>query len=133
VLLDRIGGTPRLYRWLLVLGAAVLASPVLLTASAHGTVASYQEWTTSLTEAVDSLRVLTRDAEAAGDPALPEYDAALADQTAELDRAVHRLDRARQSARQLWHVTGRGPLLLAAGAGLLLLGLRLRRFEQYGD
>ena len=133
MLLDRIGGTPRLYRWLLVLGAAVLASPVLLTASAHGTVASYREWTTSLTEAVDSLRVLTRDAEAAGDPALPEYDAALADQAAELDRAVQRLDRARRRAGELWHLTGRGPLLLAAGAGLLLLGLRLRRFEQYGD
>ena len=133
MLLDRLGGTPRIYRWLLVLGVAILASPVLLTASAHGTVASYQEWTASLTQAVDSLRVLTRDAEAHGDPALPEYDAALADRTAELDRAVHRLDRARRGARQLWRLTGRGPLLLAAGAGLLLLGLRLRRFEQYGD
>ncbi len=133
MLLDRIGGTPRLYRWLLVLGAVVLASPFLLTASARGTVASYQEWTTSLTRAVDSLSVLTRDAEAVGDPALPQYDAALADQTAELDRAVQRLDRARRRARDVWHPTGKGPLLLAAGAGLLLLGLRLRRFEHYGD
>lgn len=132
-MLERIGGTPRLYRWLIVLGAALIASPLALTAGAYGTVASYREWQASLSRTVDSLTTLTRSAEQTGDPALPEYETALASRAAELERSARRLEGAQRSAARLWHVNGRGPLLVAAGAALVLLGLRVRRFEQFGD
>jgi hypothetical protein len=132
-MLDRIGGTPRLYRWLFVLGAVVMASPIVLSVSAYGTVSSYREWTTDLSRSIDSLTSVRGEAEASGDPRLPEYETALAGRTAQLERARSRLDRAQRHAALWWHANGRGPLLLAAGAALVLLGVRLRRFEQYGE
>lgn len=132
-MLERIGGSPRLYRWLLVLGIVTMASPVPLTISSHGTLASYREWALTVSHTVDSLTVLRNDAETAGDPNLPQYATELADRTAALDRAMRSLDRAQRRAEQLWQLNGLAPLLLATGAGLLLLGLRLRRFEQFGE
>lgn len=131
--LDRIGGTPRVYRWLLALSVVLMASPLALTIGAYDAVASSRSWVASVSGAVDSLAALRHTAEETGDPQLPAYEASVAERRIELARARRRLERAQLSAAGLWRITGRGPLLLAAGCALALLGLRLRRFERYAE
>ncbi len=129
----RIGGTPRLYRWLLVIGAVLLLTPAVLTYSARSSVTAHREWVDGLQRDVDSLDTRRADADADADPRLAEFERELVRGVDGLNRAQRRLAEAENARDSLWRVNGRGPLLLVAGIALLFLGLRLRRFEQYGE
>jgi hypothetical protein len=129
----RVGGTPRLYRWLLIIGTVALLAPAMLTYSAASTVAARRERVDGLQQQVDSLDTRRADAEADDDPRLAEYERDLARSTGALERAQQQLTRAQRAQDSLWRLDGRGPVLLFAAILLLLLGYRLRRFEQFGE
>lgn len=129
----RIGGTPRIYRWLFVIGTVLLLTPAALTYSTASSVAAHREWVDGLHREVDSLDARRTHAEDDADPRLGEYERNLARRADELKKAQEQLARTEHAQDSLWRGSGRGPLLLVAGIALVVLGLRLRRFEQYGE
>jgi hypothetical protein len=109
---------------------------VVLSAFAYpfvvsGAAESQQEITDSLADRLEFLEGILDDAIT---PADSVAIAAEVDQTKDaLARAHRRLERRRNELDGIWRWNGRGPMLIVAGLLFLTIGIRLRRFVQYGE
>ncbi len=121
----------RLARWIIGLGVIVLLSAFGYPLLVSGARESQEEITADLAERLEFLEGILDDA------ITPEDSAAIVvevDLTKEaLGRAHRRLDRRRNEYAGIWRWNGRGPMLIAAGLLFLGIGIRLRKFVQYGE
>ena len=121
----------RLARWIIGLGIVVALSAFGYPLLVSGAMESQEEITESLAERLEFLEGILDDA------ITPEDSAAIAvevEQTKEaLARAHRRLDRRRSEYEGIWRWNGRGPMLIAAGLLFLGIGIRLRKFVQFGE
>lgn len=130
-MLLRVVGSPRLYTWLLVIGAVVAVTPLpigMLT----GSKASYHEAQVRQAEQrMEQLRSALQDASTSADSGALEMELTLVTESAAV--AQRRLDRQTRRLETMWRLNGSGPLLIMVGLLIAYLGFRLRRFELYGE
>ncbi len=121
---------PRLHRWLVLIGLVMIASPFVLTIVSNSSLRSNGDWATGLQQRVDSLRELS-DGGTSPDSAVISMQLSAAERG--LERARYQVARAEGRLERMWRWNGQGPLLLVAGALLVLMGYRIFRFQQFGD
>ena len=120
-----------LARWLVALGIVTVLSGGGYTFLVKGSVHNQGEITESLTDRLEFLEAALDNAIAAKDSvAIVEEVERTKDSLA---RAHRRLDRRLAELESMWHLNGRGPMLIVAGLVLVGIGVRLRRFEAYGE
>ena len=120
----------RLARWIIALGIVVILSAFGYPFIVGGAMESQQEITDGLADRLQFLEGILDDA------ITPEDSVAIAaevDRTKDaLARAHRRLERRRKEHDGFWRWSGRGPMLIVAGLLFITIGIRLRRFVQYG-
>jgi len=120
-----------LARWLVALGVVTIFSGGGYTFIVKGSVHNQGEITERLADRLEFLETALDNAIAAKD------SVAIAEEVERtknsLARAHRRLDRRQAELEGMWHLNGRGPMLIVAGLVLVGIGVRLRRFEAYGE
>ena len=121
----------RLARWVITLGLGVILSAFGYPYVVGGALESQTEITVRLADRLEFLEGILDDAIT---PADSVAIAAEVDRTKDaLARAHRRLERRRREHEGIWRWNGRGPMLIVAGLLFLAIGIRLRRFVQYGE
>lgn len=130
-MLLRFVGSPRLYTWLLVIGALLAVTPLPIALLTRSKAAYHEAQVRQAERRIEWLRSALRDAVASADSGALEMELALVTEGAVAAR--RRLERQRRRLDTMWRPSGGGPLLVVIGALIAFLGYRLRRFELFGE
>ncbi len=127
----RVPPLARLSRWLIALGLIVclsaLAYPFLIRNAAD----AQREIVADLQNRLALLEGIHTDVRTAKDSA--NVGAEIQSTQVALARVERRLRRRQDELRGVWRLNGRAPMLLFAGLLFVGIGVRLRRFVQYGE
>ncbi len=127
----RVPPLARLSRWLIALGLIVglsaLAYPFLIRNAAD----AQHQIVADLQDRLELLEGLRADVRTAKDSA--NVGAEIESTQAPLARVERRLRRRQDELRGVWRLSGRAPMLLFTGLLFVGIGIRLRRFVQYGE
>lgn len=130
-MLLRFVGSPRLYRWLLVMGTLVAVTPLPISLLTRSKATYHEAQVRQAEQRIERLRSAIRDAVTSADSGALEIEVALVTESAAV--AQRRLDRQVRRLATMWRPTGGGPVLIVVGALIAYLGFRLRRFELFGE
>jgi hypothetical protein len=130
-MLLRFVGSPRLYTWLLVIGAVVAITPLPMGLLTRSKATYHAAQVRQAEQRIDWLRSAMRDAVTSADSGALEMELTLVTESAAV--AQRRLDRQVRRLGTMWRPNGSGPLLVVVGGLIAYLGYRLRRFELYGE
>ncbi len=127
----RVPPLARLSRWLIALGLIVglsaFAYPFLIRNAAD----AQREIVADLQNRLALLEDIRTDVRTPNDSA--NVGAEIESTQAALARVERRLRRREDELRGVWRLNGRAPMLLFAGLLFVGIGVRLRRFVQYGE
>ena len=130
-MLLRFVGSPRLYTWLLVIGAIVAITPFAIGMLTRSKATYHRAQVRQDELRIEQLRSALQDAVTSADSGALEMEIALVTESVAV--AQRRLDRQMRRLETMWRVNGSGPLLIMVGLLISYLGFRLRRFELFGD